>query len=241
MRSKKTETHNNLLILSRKWKLAVIFDIFIILALILTIYILINQNFTKIKYVEFGKKDNYAFRVLTSTIANEEKQLLIKQYLRDYVKFRESYEYGKKIDKRIVEKIRAISSDKVFKSYEVLQKTRDKISTFNKREIVILQDIEIENGRSHHVRYKTIDHYNGEKYENDVRWKFGTPPVGNANYAWLQHMMWKLKSGGQAGIVLANGSMSSNTSGEGNIRETMIKGDVVEVMISLPDSVYYFI
>lgn len=167
MRSNKTETHNNLLILSRKWKLAVIFDIFIILALILTIYILINQNFTKIKYVEFGKKDNYAFRVLTSTIANEEKQLLIKQYLRDYVKFRESYEYGKKIDKRIVEKIRAISSDKVFKSYEVLQKTRDKISTFNKREIVILQDIEIENGRSHHVRYKTIDHYNGEKYENE--------------------------------------------------------------------------
>ena len=83
-----------------------------------------------------------------------------------------------------------------------------------------------------------ISDWSGEKYENDVRWKYGRPPVGNANYAWLQHMMWKLKSGGQAGIVLANGSMSSNTSGEGNIRETMIKGDVVEVMISLPDKLF---
>jgi len=83
-----------------------------------------------------------------------------------------------------------------------------------------------------------ISDWGGEKYENDVRWKYGRPPVGNANYAWLQHMLWKLKSGGQAGIVLANGSMSSNTSGEGKIREAMIKGDVVEAMIALPGQLF---
>ena len=83
-----------------------------------------------------------------------------------------------------------------------------------------------------------ISDWGGEKYENDVRWKYGRPPVGNANYAWLQHMLWKLKSGGQAGIVLSNGSMSSNTSGEGDIRKAMIEGDVVEVMISLPGQLF---
>ena len=83
-----------------------------------------------------------------------------------------------------------------------------------------------------------ISDWGGEKYENDVRWKYGRPPVGNANYAWLQHILWKLKSSGQAGIVLANGSMSSNTSDEGQIRKAMIKGDVVEVMIALPGQLF---
>lgn len=83
-----------------------------------------------------------------------------------------------------------------------------------------------------------ISDWGGEKYESDPRWKFGRPPVGNANYAWLQHMLWKLRPGGQAGVVLANGSMSSNQSGEGQIREAMVRGDVVEVMISLPGQLF---
>jgi type I restriction enzyme M protein len=83
-----------------------------------------------------------------------------------------------------------------------------------------------------------ISDWGGEKYESDPRWKFGRPPVGNANYAWLQHMLWKLRPGGQAGVVLANGSMSSNTGGEGQIREAMIRGDVVEVMVSLPGQLF---
>ena len=83
-----------------------------------------------------------------------------------------------------------------------------------------------------------ISDWGGEKYEDDPRWVYGRPPAGNANYAWLQHMLWKLRPGGQAGIVLANGSMSSNTSGEGEIRESMIKGDVVEVMIALPGQLF---
>ena len=83
-----------------------------------------------------------------------------------------------------------------------------------------------------------ISDWGGEKYEDDPRWVYGRPPVGNANYAWLQHMLWKLRPGGQAGIVLANGSMSSNTSGEGEIREAMIKGDVVEVMVALPGQLF---
>jgi type I restriction enzyme M protein len=83
-----------------------------------------------------------------------------------------------------------------------------------------------------------ISDWGGEKYENDVRWEYGRPPVGNANYAWLQHMLWKLSPGGQAGVVLANGSMSSNTGGEGQIREAMVRGDVVEVMVALPGQLF---
>ena len=83
-----------------------------------------------------------------------------------------------------------------------------------------------------------ISDWDGEKYEDDPRWVYGRPPVGNANYAWLQHMLWKLGPGGQAGVVLANGSMSSNTGGEGEIRKAMIEGDVVEVMIALPGQLF---
>ena len=83
-----------------------------------------------------------------------------------------------------------------------------------------------------------ISDWGGEKYENDVRWVFGRPPVTNANYAWLQHILWKLKKGGQAGIVLSNGSMSSNLGGEGKIREKMVKADVVEVMVALPGKLF---
>ena len=71
-----------------------------------------------------------------------------------------------------------------------------------------------------------------EKKYNDPRWVYGRPPISNANYAWLQHMLWKLGPSGQAGIVLANGSMTSNTNNEGNIREEMIRKDVVEVMVA---------
>ena len=83
-----------------------------------------------------------------------------------------------------------------------------------------------------------ISDWGGEKYEDDPRWVYGRPPVGNANYAWLQHMLWKLGPGGQAGVVLANGSMSSNTGGEGEIRKAMIEGDVVEIMIALPGQLF---
>ena len=83
-----------------------------------------------------------------------------------------------------------------------------------------------------------ISDWGGEKYESDPRWQFGRPPVGNANYAWLQHMLWKLRPGGQAGVVLANGSMSSSTGGEGQIREAMVRGDAVEVMVALPGQLF---
>ena len=83
-----------------------------------------------------------------------------------------------------------------------------------------------------------ISDWGGEKYQSDPRWLYGRPPVGNANYAWLQHMLWKLRPGGEAGVVLANGSMSSNQSGEGQIREAMVRGDVVEVMVALPGQLF---
>jgi type I restriction enzyme M protein len=84
-----------------------------------------------------------------------------------------------------------------------------------------------------------ISDWGGEKLEGDPRWVYGTPPAGNANFAWLQHMLWHLKPSGSAGVVLANGSMSSNQSNEGNIRRAMIEGDVVEVMIALPPQLFF--
>ena len=80
--------------------------------------------------------------------------------------------------------------------------------------------------------------WGGQKYESDPRWQFGRPPVGNGNYAWLQHILWKLRPGGSAGVVLANGSLSSKSRGEGKIREAMVRGDVVEVVVTLPGQLF---
>ena len=75
--------------------------------------------------------------------------------------------------------------------------------------------------------------------EGDARWLHGSPPQGNANYAWLQHMLHHLKPTGRAGIVLANGSMSSSQNSEGQIRAAMVDADVVEVMVALPGQLFF--
>ena len=75
--------------------------------------------------------------------------------------------------------------------------------------------------------------------EGDPRWVYGTPPQGNANYAWLQHMLHHLRPTGRAGIVLANGSMSSSQNNEGVIRAAMVDADVVEVMVALPGQLFF--
>lgn len=75
--------------------------------------------------------------------------------------------------------------------------------------------------------------------EGDPRWVYGTPPQGNANYAWLQHMLHHLRPNGRAGIVLANGSMSSSQNSEGEIRAAMVQADVVEVMVALPGQLFF--
>jgi len=84
-----------------------------------------------------------------------------------------------------------------------------------------------------------ISDWGGDKLASDPRWVYGTPPAGNANYAWLQHILWHLKPGGQAGVVLANGSMSSNQNNEGAIRRAMVEADVVEVMVALPPQLFF--
>ena len=84
-----------------------------------------------------------------------------------------------------------------------------------------------------------ISDWGGEHVRDDVRWKFGVPPVGNANFAWLQHIIHHLAPRGTAGVVLANGSMSSQQSGEGEIRKAMIEGDVVDCMVALPGQLFY--
>ena len=74
--------------------------------------------------------------------------------------------------------------------------------------------------------------------EDDARWAYGVPPAGNANYAWLQHIVSKLAPGGQAGVVMANGSMSSNSGGEGQIRAELVEADQVACMVALPTQLF---
>lgn len=85
-----------------------------------------------------------------------------------------------------------------------------------------------------------VSDWGGERIKDDIRWKYGVPPTGNANYAWLQHMLHHLNpAGGAAGTVLANGSLSTQSSGEGNIRKNMINDDVVECIVSMPSQLFY--
>ena len=72
----------------------------------------------------------------------------------------------------------------------------------------------------------------------DSRWKYGVPPANNANYAWIQHILSKLARGGKAGVVMANGSMSSNSNGEGDIRAQIVEADLVACMIALPTQLF---
>lgn len=74
--------------------------------------------------------------------------------------------------------------------------------------------------------------------ESDPRWKYGVPPAGNANYAWIQHIISKLAPGGSAGVVMANGSMSSNSGGEGEIRAQLVEADLVSCMVALPTQLF---
>jgi len=81
--------------------------------------------------------------------------------------------------------------------------------------------------------------WGGDFLQDDVRWKFGVPPKGNANFAWVQHFISHLSPTGEAAFVLANGSMSSNTSNEGEIRKNIIEADLVDCMVALPSQLFY--
>jgi type I restriction enzyme M protein len=81
--------------------------------------------------------------------------------------------------------------------------------------------------------------WGGERLREDARWQYGTPPVGNANYAWVEHIIHHLSPNGIAGFVLANGSMSSNQSGEGEIRKAIVDADLVDCMVALPGQLFY--
>src|SRR5262249_13138899 len=81
--------------------------------------------------------------------------------------------------------------------------------------------------------------WGGERLREDVRWKYGMPPTGNANFAWVQHFIHHLAPTGTAGFVLANGSMSSNQSGEGDIRRAIAEADLVDCMVALPGQLFY--
>jgi type I restriction enzyme M protein len=84
-----------------------------------------------------------------------------------------------------------------------------------------------------------VSDWRGELLKDDKRWKYGVPPAGNANFAWVQHIIHHLAPSGLAGFVLANGSMSSNQSGEGDVRKAIIEADLVDCMVALPGQLFY--
>ena len=84
-----------------------------------------------------------------------------------------------------------------------------------------------------------LSDWGADKLEKDPRWKFGLPPAGNANFAWMQHMIHHLSPNGRIGLVLANGALSSQTGGEGDIRQKIVEADLVEGIIALPSQLFY--
>mgnify|MGYP002737806091 FL=1 len=84
-----------------------------------------------------------------------------------------------------------------------------------------------------------IKEWGGENLRDDPRWQYGTPPAGNANYAWIQHMLHHLSPTGTMATVLANGSLSTKTSGEGEIRKNLVEADIVECIVAMPDKLFY--
>lgn len=84
-----------------------------------------------------------------------------------------------------------------------------------------------------------LSDWGADKLKDDVRWKYGIPPAGNANFAWLQHMIHHLAPNGKIGMVLANGSLSSQSGGEGEIRQNIINADLVECIVAMPTQLFY--
>ena len=84
-----------------------------------------------------------------------------------------------------------------------------------------------------------VSDWGGERLRDDKRWKYGAPPAANANFAWVQHIVHHLAPSGVAGFVLANGSMSSSQSGEGDIRRSMVEADLIDCMVALPGQLFY--
>jgi len=84
-----------------------------------------------------------------------------------------------------------------------------------------------------------LSDWGADKLKDDVRWQYGMPPAGNANFAWLQHMIHHLAPNGRIGMVLANGSLSSQTGGEGDIRKNIINADLVECIVAMPTQLFY--
>lgn len=84
-----------------------------------------------------------------------------------------------------------------------------------------------------------LSNWGAEQLKDDVRWQYGMPPAGNANFAWLQHMIYHLAPGGRMGMVLANGSLSSQSGGEGDIRKNIVNADLVDCIIAMPTQLFY--
>ena len=84
-----------------------------------------------------------------------------------------------------------------------------------------------------------LSNWGQDKLKDDIRWKYGIPPAGNANYAWIQHMIHHLAPNGKIGLVLANGALSTQSSGEGEIRKNIIEADLVEGIVAMPTQLFY--
>ena len=84
-----------------------------------------------------------------------------------------------------------------------------------------------------------LSNWGQDKLQDDIRWKYGVPPAGNANYAWIQHMIHHFAPNGKIGLVLANGALSTQSGGEGEIRKRIIEDDLVEGIVAMPTQLFY--
>ena len=84
-----------------------------------------------------------------------------------------------------------------------------------------------------------LSDWGADKLTNDVRWRYGVPPTGNANFAWIQHMIHHLSPNGKIGLVLANGSLSAQSGGEGDIRRKIVEADLIEGIVAMPSQLFY--
>lgn len=150
---------------AKRWQLMSIFLIIIILLLISAIITILPLKETKIKYVEFAKAGSYHFKIIESPLSKEQKLLLIRQILRDYVVNRISYTGNVRIDTPSVQKVVAMSSKKVTDQFRYVYERIDKETSIQRRQVEIISDIPLSRN-VHQVQYRTIDYHDKKTYES---------------------------------------------------------------------------
>jgi len=169
---------------AKRWQLMSMFLIIIILLLISAIVTILPLKETRIKYVEFAKAGSYHFKIIESPLRKEQKLLLIRQTLRDYVLNRISYTGNVRIDTPSVQKVVAMSSVKVINQFRHVYERIDQETSIQRREVEIISDIPLSKN-VHQVHYRTIDYHDKKTYESQwvatISYQFSKQIVNSQN------------------------------------------------------------